>query len=99
MYLYICIFIANSLYKDKKMTYSQFVELILTSVTNGLNFVDIIVVNNVIKCGVELVEEVDHLVRGASTRQLREAYNVTVRGKMQLIRFKRAKQSESQQSF
>lgn len=60
-------------------------QLILTSVTDGLYLVDIIVVNNVVECGVELVEEVHHLMRGAGTRQLREAYNVTVTGKIQLI--------------
>lgn len=60
-------------------------KLILTSVTNGLNFVDIIVVNNVIECGVELVEEVHHLVRGTGTRELREAHNVTVTGKIDKI--------------
>lgn len=68
------------------MIHSQFVVyVILTSVTDGLYFVDIIVVNNVIECGVELVEEVHHLVRGAGTRQLREAYNVTVTGKIRII--------------
>lgn len=59
-------------------------QLILTSITNCLNFVDIIVVNDVIECGVELVEEVHHLVRGAGTRQLREAHDVTVAGQIRL---------------
>lgn len=60
-------------------------QLVLTSITNGLNFVHVIVVNNVIKRGVELVEEVHHLVRGAGARQLREAHDVTVTSNMQLI--------------
>lgn len=60
-------------------------QLILTSVTDGLHFVDVIVVNDVIECGVELVEEVHHLVRGAGTRELREAHDVAVTGKIELI--------------
>lgn len=51
---------------------------ILTSITYCLHFVDVIVVNDVIECGVELVEEVYNLVRSTGTRQLSEANNVTV---------------------
>lgn len=52
--------------------------LILTCIAYCLHFVDIIVVNNVIKCGVELVEEVDHLVGSAGTRQQSKANDITV---------------------
>lgn len=82
--IWICLLITNSLYKGL-LYFTTFVQLILTSVTDGLNFVHVIVVNDVIECGVELVEEVHHLVRGAGTRQLREAHDVAVAGKIQFI--------------
>lgn len=53
---------------------------ILTSITYRLHFVHIIIVNYVIKCGVELVEEVHDLVGSAGTRQLSKAHNITDRG-------------------
>lgn len=52
--------------------------LLLTSISYCLHFVDVIVVNDVIKCGVELVEEVYNLVRSTGTRELSEANDVTV---------------------
>lgn len=57
---------------------SKFSILILTSIAYCLDFVDIIIVNDVIKCGVELVEEVHDLVRCAGTRQLSKADDITV---------------------
>lgn len=56
---------------------NQFLSL-LTSVTYCLHFVDVIVVNNVIEGGVELVKEVHDLVGSAGTRQLGKADNITV---------------------
>lgn len=58
--------------------YPQFSIQVLTGIANCLHFVDIIVINDVIKCGVELVEEIYNLVRSTGTRQLSEANNVTV---------------------
>lgn len=52
--------------------------LLLTSIAYCLHFVDVVVVNDVIKCGVELVEEVDNLVRSAGPGELGEANDVTV---------------------
>lgn len=60
-------------------------QLILTGVTNRLHFVDVIIVNDVIECGVELVEEVHHLVRGAGTRQLSEAHDITAISRRGLV--------------
>lgn len=51
--------------------------LLLTSIAYCLHFVDVIVVNDVIKRGVELVEEVYNLVRSAGTGELGEANDVT----------------------
>lgn len=50
---------------------------IRTSIADCLNFVDVIIVNDVIECGVELVEEVHDLVGGAGTRQLCKANDIT----------------------
>lgn len=54
--------------------------IFLTCIAYCLHFVDVVIVNNVIKAGVELVEEVHDLVGSAGTRQLSEAHNVTVAG-------------------
>lgn len=48
----------------------------LTSIAYCLHLVDVVVVNDVVKSGVELVEEVYDLVRGAGARQLSEANDV-----------------------
>lgn len=48
----------------------------LTSVAYRLHFVDVVVVNDVVKRGVELVEEVHNLVRSAGARELSEAHDV-----------------------
>lgn len=68
----------------------------LTSIADCLHFVDVIVVNDVIKCGVELVEEVYNLVRSTGTRDLSEANNVTVpeeqQGFSQQLKSKRTQQ-------
>lgn len=50
----------------------------LTSVANGLHFINVVIVNYVVKGGVELVEEVHDLMGRAGPRQLGEAHNVTV---------------------
>lgn len=50
--------------------------LSLTSIAYRLHFVDVVVVNDVIKRGVELVEEVHNLVRSAGARELSEAHDV-----------------------
>ena len=58
-----------------------------TGVTDGLHFVHVVVVDDVVEGGVELVEEVHHLVGRAGAGQLGEAYDVTVReaGRMGLF--------------
>lgn len=48
----------------------------LTSISNSFHLVDIIVVNDVIKCGVQIVEEVHDLVGSAATGQLGKANNI-----------------------
>lgn len=53
---------------------------LLTSIAYCLHFVDVVIVDNVIKGGVELVEEVHDLVGSAGTRQLSEADNIAVTG-------------------
>lgn len=50
--------------------------LSLTSIAYCLHFVDVVVVNDVIKRGVELVEEVHNLVRSAGARELSEAHDI-----------------------
>lgn len=50
----------------------------LTGVADGLHLVHVIVVNDVVKGCVELVEEVHHLVRRAAAGQLSEANDVAV---------------------
>lgn len=49
----------------------------LTSISYGFHLVHIIVVNDVVKRGVEFVEEVHYLMGGAGAWQLGEAHNVT----------------------
>lgn len=49
----------------------------LTGIPDSLHFVDVVIVDDVIEGGVELIEEVDHLMGSAGTRELSEAYNVT----------------------
>lgn len=39
------------------------------------------VVNDVIKCGVEFIEEVHHLVRSAAAGEHGETYNITAKTK------------------
>lgn len=53
------------------------VKLSLTGVSDGLHLVDVMVVDDVIEGGVELVEEIHHLVGSAAAGQLRETHNVT----------------------
>ena len=48
----------------------------LTGVPDGFHLVDVVVVDDVVKCGVELVEEVYDLVRSAAAGELREAHDV-----------------------
>ena len=55
---------------------------ILTSIAYRLHFVHVIIVDNVIEGGVELVEEVHDLVGSAGTRQLSEADNIAVTGEL-----------------
>lgn len=50
---------------------------VLTSISNGFHLVHIIVVDDVVKCSVEFVEEVHHLMGGAGAWQLSEAHNIT----------------------
>lgn len=50
---------------------------ILTGVSDGFHLVDVVVVDDVVKRGVQLVEEVDYLVRSAAAGQLGETYDVT----------------------
>ncbi len=49
----------------------------LTSISYSFHFVHIVVVDDVIKRGVKLVEEIHNLVRGAGAGQLGEAHYVT----------------------
>lgn len=51
-------------------------EEFLTGISDGFDLVDVIVVNDVVKCRVELVEEVNHLVWSAAAGQLGEAHDV-----------------------
>lgn len=50
----------------------------LTGIADGLHLVDVVVVDDVIKGGVELVEEVHHLVGSAAAGQVCEAHDVAV---------------------
>ena len=49
----------------------------LTGISNGLNFVHVKVVDNGIKAGVEVIEEVNHLQWGAGPSNACEPNNVT----------------------
>lgn len=51
----------------------------LTGITNGFHLVDVIIINDVVECCVELVKEVNNLVRSAAAGQLGEADNITTK--------------------
>lgn len=57
----------------------------LTSISYSFHFVHIIVVDDVIKCGVKLVEEIHNLVRSAGARELGEAHDITGQKKHKII--------------
>ena len=49
----------------------------LTGVADGFHLVDVVDVDDVVKCRVEFVEEIHDLVRSAAAGELREAHDVT----------------------
>lgn len=49
----------------------------LTSISDSFHFVHVIVVNDVIKSGVKLIEEIHYLVGGAGARQLSKTHYIT----------------------
>lgn len=49
-----------------------------TGIAYSLHFVHVIIVNDVIKGGIKLVQELHNLMWSAGTRQLSKANNVTV---------------------
>ncbi len=40
-------------------------DIIYTCIADGFHFINIVVVDDLVKCGVEFVEEVHHLIRSA----------------------------------
>lgn len=77
-------FYFNGVLSKQFITLSEWVKIslssLLTSIAYCLHFVDVVIVNNVIEGGVELVEEVHNLVGSAGARQLSKADNITVTG-------------------
>ena len=53
----------------------------LTCISNGLNFIDIKLIEDVIKCGVQLIQHGDNLHGSACTGQASESNDVTVKNR------------------
>lgn len=78
IYIFILLHTNGGIFCLNDWFYIQFSIQVLTSIAYCLHFVDVIVINDVVKCGVELVEEIYNLVRSTGTRQLSEANDVAV---------------------
>lgn len=58
----------------------------LTGVPDCFHFIDVIVVDDVIKGSVEFIEEVDDLIRGAGAGQLCKTHDITEKEKRRHMR-------------